>query len=86
MKHNQIEICVQLIAILQAALYKTEELEDTGMYVHEVKRRTKTYVNFLEKRLNLFFEDMELEKSSEFIQMVNDIIKKTEEITLTIEE
>lgn len=86
MKHNQIEISVQLIAILQAALYKTEELEDTGMYVHEVKRRTKTYVNFLEKRLNLFFEDMELEKSSEFIQMVNDIIKKTEEITLTIEE
>jgi len=86
MKHNQIEICVQLIAILQAALYKTEELEDTGMYVHEVKRRTKTYVNFLEKRLNLFFEDMELEKSSEFIEMVNDIIKKTEEITLTIEE
>ena len=56
------------------------------MYVHEVKRRTKTYVNFLEKRLNLFFEDMELEKSSEFIEMVNDIIKKTEEITLTIEE
>jgi hypothetical protein len=86
MKHEQIEICVQLIAILQAALYKTEELEDTGMYVHEVKRRTKTYVNFLEKRLNLFFEDMELEKSSEFIEMVNDIIKKTEEITLTIEE
>ena len=85
MKHNQIEISVQLIAILQSALYKTEELEDTGMYVHEVKRRTKTYVKFLENRLNLFFDDMELEKSSEFIQMVNDIIKKTEEITLTIE-
>ena len=86
MKHNQIEISVQLIAILQSALYKTEELEDTGMYVHEVKKRTKTYVNFLEKRLNYFYQDMELEKYSEFIDKVNGITKSSEEIKLTIEQ
>lgn len=86
MKSNQIEICIQLIATLQAALYKTEELEQTGMYVHEVKKRTKTYVNFLEKRLNYFYQDMEIEKSSEFIDMVNGITKSSEEIKLTIEQ
>jgi len=86
MKQNQIEISVQLIATLQAALYKTEELEQTGMYVHEVKKRTKTYVNFLEKRLNYFYEDMDIEKSSEFIDMVNGITKSSEEIKLTIEQ
>lgn len=85
MNHEQIETCIRLIAKLQSALYEIDELEGTGMYVHELKKKTNTYSRFLENRLNNFYIDMDLQKSSEFIEIVNSINSSAKEIKLTIE-
>lgn len=77
---------IEIMAKLQASINATEELGLLRIFAREIKKRTNSYILFLEKELERVYKKMSKDEKDEFVRIVSEIDKIKINVDIDIKE
>ena len=81
-------VILTVMAKLQSALNSSDDMQILKGFTHELKKRTNSYMNFLEKEINKLTNSgvMDKEEQDSFVRVVSEMDKIKIEIDIDIKE
>lgn len=69
----QVEKIITLYVSLQNVIHQIDDISDTPLFKQELKRRTNSYLQFLENFLMKFDKGMDLQEADQFVSLVQEL-------------
>lgn len=80
LKHIMVGICQ-----MQSLIHTLDEIQETPIYVKEIKMRTNSYLQFLEKRVNEITTKIDPSEAQYYVDLVAELDEVVKKVTLQIE-
>ena len=81
-------VILTVMAKLQSALNSSDDMQILKGFTHELKKRTNSYMNFLEKEINKLTNSgvMDKDEQDSFVKIVSEMDKIKIEVDIDIKE
>ena len=69
----QVEKIITLYVSLQNVIHQIDDISDTPLFKQELKRRTNSYLQFLERFIYDLDKGMDLQEADQFVSLVSEL-------------